>query len=416
MSLTDTQIGKLRRAGRHGAGKYGLAVNVHHAKSGDITRSWVQRVTVNGKRVNLGLGRWPIVDVARAERMALDNLRMALDGIDPRKRTGTPALPAPAAPAVPAPVVPAAPQQTPSEDRWQFVSGPTLAGEWASFVAMKEADGDVSAKVAKDWGSTFDAYLRDALGGRQVASIESGDVVAAINAIESPSRRKRTLSRLKSVLASCAARGLVGTNVAADVGAAIRNGDKGGHHAAVSIETAHDEYVKVLDAEVNESRLVLFQLVALTGCRVSEAQQARWADFDIEAGTWTIDASRTKTETEYVFALSAEAVRVLRFAKSLQERQGIASDFAAVQAKTGKPLPDSWPQRQRQRVEGIEWTHHGWRTCFAGWASREGYPREVIERQLQHAEKGVQACYYRDDLIERRREMVERWAEYLTGG
>ncbi len=412
MSLTDTQIGKLRRAGRHGAGKYGLAVNVHHAKGGDITRSWVQRVTVNGKRVNLGLGRWPIVDVARAERMALDNLRMALDGIDPRKRKGTPALPA--EPAAAAPVVPA-PQATPSEAAWQLVTPHTLAAEWADYVAMKAADGDVSAKVASDWGSCFDAYLRDVLGSRSVASIEAGDVVAAINAIESPSRRKRTLGRLRAVLASCVARGLVSRNPAEGIKAAIRNGDKGGHHSAVGIELAHGEYVKVLDAEVNEGRLVLFQLVALTGCRISEAQQARWADFDIEAGTWTIDASRTKTEAEYVFVLSAEAVRVLRYAERLQERQGVESPYVVCN-DSGKPLPDSWAQRQRERVEGIEWTHHGWRTCFAGWASREGYPREVIDRQLQHVERGVQAAYFRDDLIERRREMVERWAEYLTGG
>lgn len=48
-------------------------------------------------------------------------------------------------------------------------------------------------------------------------------------------------------------------------------------------------------------------------------------------------------------------------------------------------------------------------------AAESGVPREVAERALAHVVKGAtESAYHTTDLIERRRELMQRWADYLT--
>ncbi|GEP03861.1 hypothetical protein [Methylobacterium oxalidis] len=73
------------------------------------------------------------------------------------------------------------------------------------------------------------------------------------------------------------------------------------------------------------------------------------------------------------------------------------------------PVPDD------ARRVGLAATAHGFRSSFRDWAAeRTSLPREVAEMALAHAvENRVEAAYARSDLLERRRELMERWANYL---
>ena len=66
------------------------------------------------------------------------------------------------------------------------------------------------------------------------------------------------------------------------------------------------------------------------------------------------------------------------------------------------------------RPLGIEGTPHGMRSSFRDWCSETGVAREVAEAALAHVVKNrVEAAYARSDLLERRREVMQAWADYL---
>lgn len=70
------------------------------------------------------------------------------------------------------------------------------------------------------------------------------------------------------------------------------------------------------------------------------------------------------------------------------------------------------------RRMGVNATAHGFRSAFRDWASEQtDFPREVCEMALAHSvENKVEAAYRRGDLLEKRRELMQRWADFVGGG
>ena len=65
---------------------------------------------------------------------------------------------------------------------------------------------------------------------------------------------------------------------------------------------------------------------------------------------------------------------------------------------------------------GVAAVPHGFRSSFRDWAAeRTPFAREVMEAALAHqTTDAVEAAYFRSDLLERRRELMNRWAEYIA--
>ena len=81
---------------------------------------------------------------------------------------------------------------------------------------------------------------------------------------------------------------------------------------------------------------------------------------------------------------------------------------------TGKALSDATLSKlaRTQRIQAVP---HGFRSSFRDWCGETGQPQEVAEACLAHAVKNkVEAAYARSDLFNRRRKLMEAWAEYLT--
>ncbi len=69
------------------------------------------------------------------------------------------------------------------------------------------------------------------------------------------------------------------------------------------------------------------------------------------------------------------------------------------------------------RRKGIQCVPHGMRSSFRDWCSETGVRREVAEAALAHVVKNkVEAAYARSDLLDSRREVMERWSDYLANG
>ena len=88
--LSATFVNTVNVPGRYGDGRggHGLSLLVKPASTGGFPKSWAQRIRLDGKAANVGLGAYPVVTLARARQKALANARTVSEGRDPRDRTG----------------------------------------------------------------------------------------------------------------------------------------------------------------------------------------------------------------------------------------------------------------------------------------------------------------------------------------
>ena len=79
----------------------------------------------------------------------------------------------------------------------------------------------------------------------------------------------------------------------------------------------------------------------------------------------------------------------------------------------GKPLSDMALTSVLRRMK-VDAVPHGFRSTFRDWAGEmTNHPREIAEQALAHAlENKVEAAYRRGDMLEKRRAMMQAWAEH----
>ena len=148
-------------------------------------------------------------------------------------------------------------------------------------------------------------------------------------------------------------------------------------------------------------------MIALTAVRAGEARGARWDEIDLEAGVWTIPASRMKAGREFSVPLSTGALGVLEQARALSPESSLVFP-----SKTGGLLPRNAPARVLRRA-GVASTVHGFRSSARSWMAESGVPAEVAEACLAHVPRsrgrsGVSA------VLERRAEVLQAWSNYVT--
>jgi len=131
---------------------------------------------------------------------------------------------------------------------------------------------------------------------------------------------------------------------------------------------------------------------------------------DTEAREWRIPGERTKTGAPHRVPLSTEAMVVLERAGALGDRSGMV--FPGRQR--GRELSNmTLTKVLRDNGLADRATVHGFRSAFRDWCAETGAPREVAEAALAHTVGGVEGAYFRSDLFERRRALMESWGAFL---
>jgi hypothetical protein len=69
---------------------------------------------------------------------------------------------------------------------------------------------------------------------------------------------------------------------------------------------------------------------------------------------------------------------------------------------------------RHQAVTDNAGTNHGWRSTFRSWSAAHGVDREVAELSIAHTVGGVEGRYQRDHMIERRRPVIQAYADHVT--
>ena len=158
--------------------------------------------------------------------------------------------------------------------------------------------------------------------------------------------------------------------------------------------------------------IAAFFLMWMTLCRPSEAVEARWVEFDLEAGVWSITAERMKKRKEHAVPLPIQAVEMLR------ALHGITGRYAHVfpgRDDRQKPMNVA---SFRQMLNVLGWSGkyspHATRTTGSTCLNEMGYRADWIERQLAHVEpNAVRRTYNHAEYMTDRAQMMQQWADML---
>ncbi|MFO0298865.1 MAG: tyrosine-type recombinase/integrase, partial [Pseudomonadota bacterium] len=164
-------------------------------------------------------------------------------------------------------------------------------------------------------------------------------------------------------------------------------------------------------------------LLALTFVRTSELIEARWQEFDLDAGEWTIPPERTGRKgakgkrRPHLVPLSAQALEVLgtlRATRGAERCTGSALVFPG-ERDHDKPMSNGaiLMALKRMGYRG-RMTGHGFRGVASTWANEAGFRWDVIEAQLSHVQGDrTRAAYNHAAYLDERRELMQAWATYL---
>ncbi|HMV53652.1 MAG TPA: integrase arm-type DNA-binding domain-containing protein [Rhodocyclaceae bacterium] len=156
------------------------------------------------------------------------------------------------------------------------------------------------------------------------------------------------------------------------------------------------------------------RLAPLVFVRPGELRKAEWSEFELDAAEWVIPAARMKMRTAHLVPLSTQAVQILRELHALTG----AGRYVFPSARTPtRPMSDNaiLAALRRMGFGRDEMTGHGWRAAARTILDEVlGERPDIIEHQLAHAVRDpLGRAYNRTAHLPARRQMMQRWADYL---
>ncbi len=288
---------------------------------------------------------------------------------------------------------------------------PTFAEAVKTVIDIHSVSWKDSGRSAKIWHSSLNTYAIPLIGTKRVSEVTSADVLSVLMKIwrEKPEAARRVKHRISAIMRWAVAQELRDDNPACEaINDALPrlNGIKK-HRRALHHSKVKEAIDRVRSSDAWEFTQVCFEFLTMTAARSGEVRAARWDEIDLGRRVWTVPAERMKTSREHRVPLSGRAVEVLSETAELFGAVGLL--FPSV---TGKALSDSTISKLLREL-GIEAVPHGFRSSFRDWCAESGPPREIAEAALAHTVQGVEGAYFRSDLFEQRRQVMDAWADYI---
>jgi integrase len=370
----------------------GLALQVTPARDGNgYSRSWIFRWTRGPLTRSMGLGSTITVGLADARAAALEYRKLLLAGIDPITHRNAER----AAKAV--------------------ADAKTMNFEQAAnaYIAAHRQEWR-SQQHAAEWPASLRKHIYPRLAKIDVAAIDTTLVFKALQSIwvTIPETASRLRGRIEAILDWATVAGLrQGDNPARWQGhlehllAAPAKRTKR-HHPAMPWRELPAFVAKLHGAGGTAAMAAEFTI--LTAARKGEARFAKWNEIDFDGAAWIIPAARMKTGKEHRVPLAPRALEILR------AMQPAAGDYI-FPGRNG-PLGESAFEHLIQKLGHDDITLHGFRATFKTWCTEAtAYASEIAEQALAHAVgNAVERAYRRTDMFEKRRRLMEAWADYCS--
>lgn len=155
------------------------------------------------------------------------------------------------------------------------------------------------------------------------------------------------------------------------------------------------------------------RLLWWTLARPKEVIGASWSEFDLDEAVWTIPAARMKMRQPHAVPLPKQAIEALRL---LRPVTGVSEYLVPNRSHPKRPASPSILIKAFDAMGYAgKFTPHGVRATGRTILGEQGYPRDLLERQLAHRERKLVRAYDQGERLEPRRKIMQAWADYLDG-
>ena len=351
-------------------------------------RLWRLRYRIGNLEKLISLGSYPDVPLKRAREKRDEARRLIADEIDPSA-------------------------ERKARRAAMLVTFQGVAQEWLDLQSKSLAPETVSIL-----GARLNSGLYPYLGSRPMASITAQELLSALRRIEARGRHE-TAHRVRAlagrVFRYAVATGRAQHDVAADLKDALVP-VKSKNFASVTDPIRVGELMRAIEGYSGHPVTALaLKLAPLVFVRPGELRQAEWSEFDLESAEWRIPAARMKMRELHVVPLAHQSITLL---EELQPfARGGRYVFPSLRSRD-RPMSNNTINGALRRLgySTEEQTGHGLRTMASTLLNEQGFPPDVIELQLAHAERNkVRAAYNKAQRLPERRKMMQAWADYLDG-
>ena len=379
--LTALKIKKLTIPGRYADGN-NLYLEVD--KSG--ARRWTLRVTILGRRRDMGLGGISTVSLEEARELAYQYRKIARSGGDPilerQKNRGL---------------------QTTliyCTKKVHAINLPTWKNE----------------KFAKQWLSSLEHHVFPTIGKLPISQVTSADILRVLTPIWNTKgdTAKKIKQRLRMIIKWARAQGYFQGDDPVELAeqALPKQLKSDDHHKSLEFEKLPEMISNLRKSKISLTTKLALEFTILSACRTSEVLNAKWEEIDLTKLIWSIPSERMKGGKIHQVPLTDRMTVILNDCKKLKTN----NDLLFPSEINGEALSNNTMRLALKKRLKVDATVHGMRSSFKDWASETtNFANEVSEMALAHTiSNKTELAYRRRTLIEKRRHLMQKWSDYLN--
>jgi len=379
--LTALKIKKLTIPGRYADGN-NLYLEVD--KSG--ARRWTLRVTILGRRRDMGLGGISTVSLEEARELAYQYRKIARSGGDPilerQKNRGL---------------------QTTliyCTKKVHEINLPTWKNE----------------KFAKQWLSSLEHHVFPTIGKLPISQVTSADILRVLTPIWNTKgdTAKKIKQRLRMIIKWARAQGYFQGDDPVELAeqALPKQLKSDDHHKSLEFEKLPEMISNLRKSKISLPTKLALEFTILSACRTSEVLNAKWEEIDLTKLIWSIPSERMKGGKVHQVPLTDRMTVILNDCKKLKTN----NDLLFPSEINGEALSNNTMRLALKKRLKVDATVHGMRSSFKDWASETtNFANEVSEMALAHTiSNKTELAYRRRTLIEKRRHLMQKWSDYLN--
>jgi integrase len=352
------------------------------------TRLWHLKYRVAGREKLISFGQYPEVSLKQARERRDDARKLIAAKVDPSAKRKA--------------------ERAAQSDTFEAITR-----EWLDVKAQALDERTRAKRLAR-----FETFVFPHIGKRPISTVTAPDLLSVLKRIEARGKNEtahRVRSESGAIFRYAIATGRAERDPAADLRGAlapviVRN------HPAITEPAKIGGLMRAIHGYSGQpSTEYALKLLPLTFVRPGELRGAEWSEFDLDAAEWRIPAARMKMGEQHVVPLSTQAVEILR---ELQPLTGGGKYLFPSLRTAARPISNNTLNAALRRLgfSGNEMVSHGFRSMASTCLNEQGWPPDLIELQLAHAERDeVRGAYNRAQRLADRRKMMQSWAGYLDG-
>ncbi|MBO9649699.1 MAG: integrase arm-type DNA-binding domain-containing protein [Variovorax sp.] len=391
MALTDTFVRQVKPTGKAAGDKYADGAGMYLLVKA-AGKYWRMDYAFAGKRKTLALGTYPEVSLAKARDRRAIARELLADGTDP-----------------------SAAKREEKQARADAAANTfeVVARQWLTKTAAKRQA--ITQSKVKTW---LEKDVFPFIGKMPISTIGPRDVLERVvrklearGAIDTAHRVKQLCGQ---VFRFAVVSGLAERDVTADLSEALAAKAAKHFPAITEPKKVGDMMRSIYAYSGHPATVAALKLAPLVFVRPGELRTAEWSEIDLDAAEWRIPGSKMKMGIDHIVPLSTQAVEVLR---GLQLITGHGR-YVFPSIRTGERPMSENTINAALRAMGYSadvHTAHGFRAMARTIMDEVlGERVDFIEHQLSHMVKDANGrAYNRTAHLPARRDMMQRWADYL---